>query len=404
MKVLVCHNTYKFRGGEDHVFEDECWLLEQNGCDVVTYQRNNSEIDKLGSARIAAKTVWNTEVYHDLRALIRETQPDVAHFHNTFPLISPAAYYAVRHEHVPVVQTLHNYRIVCPGSLMLRDGNHCQLCLDKRLAWPAVRHRCYKDSLAATAVTTAMSAVHHTLGTWLRQVSLFITPSEYSKRVFAAGRLPPDRIRVKPNFVRPDPGMGAGDGDYAIFVGRLSVEKGVGFLVDAWVRQQIPIPLWIIGEGPLETLLPTDHPKVRLLGQLPHDEVLRHIANAKLLVFPSIVHETFGRSMAEAFATGTPVVATDMEPMNQMIRDGDNGLLFERSNAESLAFQVRNLLANDALRQQLRAAGRREFELRFSPTVNFHKLMAIYDEAIQLTSTRPRTVELKTIGSSELPN
>lgn len=385
MRILLCHNSYRFRGGEDQVFEDECWLLKSRGCEVVTYHRSNRDLEQTGNARAALDTFWNRQSYRELRALIDKTRPDVVHCHNTFPIVSPSAYYAARRRGVPVVQTVHNYRLLCPKSLLLRDGHVCRKCLGRNFAWPAVYHACYKDSRAASFLTAGMVSAHWALRTWQSAVTRYVALTDFSRQTLVAGGIPRERIRVKANFVRPDPGLGAASGNYAVFVGRLSPEKGIEVLLDAWTRCRPEIPLWIVGEGPLEPLVrqaQVDTPSIRWLGLRDHGDVLRLIGEAKLLVFPSIWHETFGRCMIEAFAAGTPVIATDMAPMHELVKDRVTGLLFERSNAIDLAKQVGLLLEDSALRESLRRAGRLEYEQRYSAATNFDQLMEIYQEVV----------------------
>jgi glycosyltransferase involved in cell wall biosynthesis len=230
-----------------------------------------------------------------------------------------------------------------------------------------------------------MVSAHWALRTWQSAVTRYIALTEFSRQTLIAGGIPGERIRVKANFVRPDPGLGTASGNYAVFVGRLSPEKGIEVLLDAWTRCPPDIPLWIVGEGPLEPLVrktQADTPSIRWLGLQDHVDVLRLIGEAKLLVFPSIWHETFGRCLIEAFAAGTPVVTTDMAPMNEIVRDGVTGLLFERSNAVDLAKKVNLLLEDPALRQSLRRAGRLEYEQRYSAATNFDRLMDIYHEVV----------------------
>ena len=181
------------------------------------------------------QTIWSQPSYRSLDTIARTSGLDIAHFHNTFPLVSPSAYYAVRRHHVPVIQTLHNYRLLCPGATFYRNGKVCEECLNGSLA-PALRHGCYRNSRAATAAVAAMLVGHRGFGTWQRMVDVYIALSEFARRKYIEGGLPGDRIVVKPNFIDVDPGSGRTDGDHALFVGRVSEEKGVRTLLDAWGR------------------------------------------------------------------------------------------------------------------------------------------------------------------------
>ena len=290
MKIVLAHNSYQFRGGEDQVFEDERWLLKKNGHEVVSYCRDNSETDSSRRFGLAMKTVWSRQSYNELMSLLQAERPDLIHFHNTFPLVSPSAYYAAKRLGIPVVQTLHNYRLACPGAVMLQGGEICDACVGKRFAWNAVRHRCYRNSTAASLVTTAMLATHWSWRTWQDVVTKYIALTEFGRQTMVRAGISDDQIHVKPNFVRPDPGMGTGDGDYAIFVGRLSEEKGIDVLLDAWRDESLP-RLKIVGEGPLEDLVHQairEGAKIEYINQQPHDLVFSLIARSRFLVFPSI--------------------------------------------------------------------------------------------------------------------
>ena len=250
MRILTIHNYYQQAGGEDVVFEGEASLLRQHGHEVVEYRQDNAQIHRLSRPVIASHAIWSRPVYRALQRLLRDVEPDVTHLHNIFPLISPAAYYASRKAGVPVVQTLHNYRLLCPAATFLRNGQLCEECLGKTFPWPAVLHACYHRSYAQSAVTAGMLTVHRWLKTWRDQVDIYIALTEFSRRKFIEGGLPAEKIVVKPHFVYPDPGCRAGSGGYALYVGRLSAQKGVMTLLQAW--QQLPgIPLKVVGDGPL---------------------------------------------------------------------------------------------------------------------------------------------------------
>jgi glycosyltransferase involved in cell wall biosynthesis len=236
VKVLVAHNQYLQRGGEDAVFEAECELLERYGHEVVRLVVTNEglgegkRLDRVGSALSA---VWNARQYSAVRALIRRVKPRLLHCHNTFPRLSPSVYYAAANEGLPVIQTLHNFRLLCTNALLFRDGGVCRECVGK-LPISGVRHACYRASRVGSAVVGAVSSLHRALGTWERRISRYIALSKSAKREFVAGGLPEAKIAVKCNFVYPDPGRGAHRGGYALFVGRLAEEKGVRTLLSAW--------------------------------------------------------------------------------------------------------------------------------------------------------------------------
>ena len=244
MKIILVHNTYQQPGGEDVVFEQERRLLEQMGHTVVTYCRSNHEIEELstiGRTALVMRTVWAGDTHRDFGALLVRENPDIVHVHNTFIMVSPSIYSACRKHCVPVVQTLHNFRLLCPGAQFLRDGKICEDCVDHSL-WRGVWHGCYRDSRPATASVALMLAWHRRSGTWDELIDRYIALTEFSRNKFIASGISKDKILVKPNFVDPDPGAKQGPGEYAIFVGRVSREKGLHTLLDAWERSRKIVP------------------------------------------------------------------------------------------------------------------------------------------------------------------
>jgi glycosyltransferase involved in cell wall biosynthesis len=393
MRVLLCHAYYQQPGGEDQSFEAEARLLESRGHEVRRYTVHNDAIDGMSPLAVAAKTFWNRRSHRDLTCLLREFRPDVMHCTNTFPLISPSAYYAAKSLGVAVVQSLRNYRQLCPGGLLMRDGAVCEDCLGKWFAGPAIRHGCYRGSRAATAVVAGMTALHRLLGTWSSAVDLYFTLTEFARSRFVAAGWPAEKIAVKPNFIDPDPGIGAGDAQYAVFVGRLSSEKGIGTMLEAWRRLDQPIPLKIIGDGPLADEIrafSSAHPLVQLLGRRPLNEVLDIIGAARFLVMPSIWYETFGRTIIEAFAKGTPVIASHLGAMAELVNDGATGLLFKPGDAADLAKKIESLWRNPRLRDCLGAAARSEYERRYTAEPNHRQLLELYRRAIALSSRSKR--------------
>jgi glycosyltransferase involved in cell wall biosynthesis len=384
MKILLCHNYYQQPGGEDQSFAAEARLLEAHGHEVLRFTRHNDSIDEMSRWDIARRTFWNRDTYRQLRRLIRRERPDLMHCTNTFPLISPAAGYAARAEGIPVVQSLRNYRLLCPNALFLREGRVCEDCLGKAVPWPGVVHGCYRNSRAATAVVAGMLAGHRALRTWTRTIDLFFTLTEFARRKFIEGGLPAERIVVKPNFIDPDPGPGAGRGGYAIFVGRLSPEKGVETLLSAWSRMSVALPLKIVGDGPLAESVRAAgarDPRIEMLGRRSASEVLDLVGEASCLVMPSIWYETFGRTIIEAFARGTPVIASRIGALAELVDDGRTGLLFTPGDPSDLALKVQQLLADAPRLAQMRQEAREEYRRKYTPEINYRMLLAIYDRA-----------------------
>ncbi len=383
MRVLVAHNFYQQPGGEDQVFRSELALLESRGHEPVAFEMHNDDVGGMGKLALACATVWNRSSAARLSEAVRANRIDVVHFHNTFPLMSPSVYYAAHSAGAAVVQTLHNFRFLCAGANFFRDGKVCEKCLGKTLPLAGIQHKCYRDNRGASAVTAAMLTVHRAMGTYRNVVDAYITPTNFAREKFIAGGLPGDRIFVKPNFVDPDPGLAAGGGDYAIFVGRLSHEKGLDTLLGAWQQANMP-PLKIVGDGPLadkvKAAVARDE-KIEWLGRQPMDRVLELIGAAAVLVFPSECYETFGRVAVEAFAKGTPVIASGHGAPGDVVEDGRTGLLFKPSDSADLATKVRQMMTSPSMRQSMRDEGRREYEAKYTGQRNYEMLMAVYHSA-----------------------
>src|SRR5215211_6483800 len=386
MKVLAVHNSYQQPGGEDQVFLAETALLEAYGHRMVRYTTHNDQIAEMNHMALAVNTVWNSSTYQELRTLIHREQPDVAHFHNTFPLISPAGYYAATAEGVPVVQTLHNYRLLCPNALFFRDGRVCEDCMGKAVPWPGVVHRCYRGSRTASGVIATMLTVHRALRTWTEMVDVYVALTEFARSKFIEGGLPAGKIVVKPNFVAPDPGRGQGGGGYALFVGRLAPEKGTETMLAAWDRLGTRIPLKIVGDGPLRDQVveaAARQSNVEWLGHRPVEDVHALMGKADMLIFPSQWYETFGRVAAEAFAAGTPVIAANIGAVAELVEHGRTGLKFRPGDPEDLVTQLEWALSHSAELRRMREEVRAEFEAKYTAERNYRALMEIYEAALE---------------------
>lgn len=381
MKILLCHNYYQQPGGEDQVFVDEAQLLESYGHEVIRYTLHNDAIRESSSVSVAIKTLWNRETYRELTNLIAREKPAVTHFTNTFPLISPAAYYAAKRARVPVVQSLHNYRLLCPASTFYRDGKVCEDCLGKTFPSPAISHACYRSSRAATATVAAMTTFHRFRRTWHRAVDQYVALSHFSAAKFIAGGIPRDKIVVKPNFLTSNPTPGTGDGGYALFVGRLTPEKGIETLLQAWESLNGKIPLRIVGDGPLAEVVAkraSQTPGIEWLGRRNGVEVLDLMRGARCLVMPSEWYECCPKTLIETLAVGTPGIVSRLGAMAEMIDHRRTGLHFEPGNAQSLVEQVTRLAIDDNLASQLRRNARAEYLARYTAEANYEMLMAIY--------------------------
>lgn len=390
MRILVAHNYYRFRGGEATVFESEVALLKAHGHEVLTFTRDNQHIvvNNVGQTlRLLRTTLSSPETARELPRIIEAFRPDVAHFHNTLPLISPVVYRLCQQHGVPVVQTLHNYRLMCPVSTFYRDGELCELCSGKRVPWPAVRYHCYRDSTVQSVVISTMLATHWAVGTWQRRVDLYVALTEFARQKHIDGGLPADRIVVKPNFVDGDlpPRDPDTPGGFCLFVGRLSTEKGIRTLLDAWAQID-DIPIYVVGTGPLAEEV-AHHPavtggNVTVLGRIDREHVLAFMREARLLVFPSEWYEGFPLTVLEAYASGLPVLAANRGAAGELVVDGETGFLFEPGNADDLIARVREAWPQHERLQAMGRNARAVFEASYTPEKNYAMLMDVYRKAI----------------------
>jgi glycosyltransferase involved in cell wall biosynthesis len=387
MNILMCHNYYQQPGGEDQSFASEAALLERYGHNVTRYTLHNSAINDAPRWRVMTDSLWNGVAYRELRQLIRRVRPEVVHCTNTFPLMSPSVYYAARTQRVPVVQSLRNYRLLCAKAQFFRDGSVCESCLGKSVGWPGIVHRCYRNSRLGTAVVGGITVAHRLLRTWTHAVDLYFTLTNFARQRFVNGGLPAHKIVVKPNFVDPDPGPGTGRGGYVAFVGRLSPEKGIDTLLAAWAQLKSGFRLKIVGDGPLANLVESAagaDARIQWLRRRPQEEVLDILGKAACLVIPSVWYETFGRAIIEAFAKGTPVIASRLGAMAELVDDGRTGRLFTPSDPEDLRSKLRQFLADPARWGRLRHAARLEYESRYTGDRNIEMLLEIYRRASQM--------------------
>lgn len=382
MKVLVAHNRYQGRGGEDVVFEEEVALLAGAGHDVKTLIVHNDTINSFSTRlRAMASTADNATGVRAMAEAIEAFRPDVVHVHNFFPLLSPAVFDVCRAAGVAAVVTLHNYRTICTGGMLLRDGKICHQCLKTTNLWGVV-HRCYRGSVAGSAASAWMIASHQRRGTWTRPGLRLIALSGFARDLFVKAGFHADTIDVKPNFLK-DPG----EPDFAtprqgvLYVGRLSPEKGVGALVEAAARSGFP--LRIAGDGPeAEALRGRAPANVTFLGRIPRSEVMAEMARATALVVPSLWYEGFPMVIVEAFARGTPVVASALGALAEIVQDGVSGLQVPPGNVNSLTMNVKRLLDDPRFASQCGRAAREAFIRLYTPQTNLLQLERIYRQVI----------------------
>lgn len=377
-RVLVVHNAYQQRGGEDSVVESEVALLREHGHEVELLLRHNDEVSRLSRVDVALQTLWSRETTRDMAERIGRFRPDVVHVHNTLPLVSPSVFWAAAGAGVPAVMTLHNFRLLCPQATLLRDGAICERCVG-RAPVPAIVHRCYRESVVQTGGLVSMLMLHRGLGTFRNKVSRFIALTEFGRDKFIEGGLPAERIDVKPNFVHwmPRPDSQARRG--GLYVGRLSVEKGVEPLLQA-MRLHPAHALEIIGSGPFEKAV-AEVAGERWLGPVPLTEVLDRMRRASYLLVPSVCYEGFPRTIVEAFACGTPVIASRRGSLAELVEDGRTGLLFDPDDPMDMVERLKWADANPDAMRRMGMVARSEYEERFSPQRNHELLMQVYDRA-----------------------
>lgn len=382
MRVLIAHNRYQQPGGEDGVVAAEMALMSSAGWQVELLEAHNDAVSGMSGPRVAAKSIWNGESHRRMREACERFRPDVVHVHNTLPLLSPAVFRAAADHGAAVVMTLHNYRLVCPGPLLMRDGRPCEDCVGSLFALPAIRHACYRGSRAATATVAATTAAHRVLGTWRKSIDRYIALTEFARGKFVEGGLPADRVALKPNFLAESPPVGEG-GDGAVFVGRLAVDKGVRTLLEAW--KDLPdVQLRIVGDGPLADEVRAAaavHPNVEWLGHQDRAGVEGAVRSAEMLVFPSLWYEGMPMTIIESLAAGTPIVGSRIGSVAEMIEEGVNGVLFEPGDPNALVQSVRHLRSDPSRLRRMRHGARKSFECNYTATANLRHLERIYAEA-----------------------
>ena len=362
--------------------ESEVELLRRRGHEVTLYHRDNTELASRAMITVATSTFWSKRTTREMNALISNFRPDIIHIHNTFPLISPSIYWVASRHRIPVIQTLHNFRLLCPQAMFLRDGAICEDCLGQ-IPWRGAMRHCYHDSLPHSAAIAAMLTLHRFAGTWRNKVTRYLALNEFCRQKFVAGGLPARRIAIKPNFVNvPAPGQSTRSG--ALFAGRLSHEKGIAVLLDA-LKELPDVRCQVVGSGPERHLIGA-HPTVQERGAISADEVISEMRNSAYLVMPSICYENFPRTIVEAYASGLPVIASRLGAIPELVEDGRTGLLFDPGDTVDLA---RKMMWAEAHPQEMRAMGeraRRVYETKYTPEINYNQLMAIYREAIDEVS------------------
>jgi glycosyltransferase involved in cell wall biosynthesis len=386
LRILSVHNSYQQAGGEDIVFAAERDLLRSYGHEVFEYMDTNDRLVSMSLVDAASNTIWSDSSYGALKKRVIETSPDIVHFHNTFMMISPSAYYACREVGVPVVQSLHNYRLACPSAIFFRDGKNCEDCLGKKIPWPGVLHGCYRGSRLQTLVVASMLGYHNLRETWMRQVNSFIVATHFSRDKMIAAGLPHDRIFIKPNFSISNQKKNSSlEKGYVFMSGRLSLDKGTNVVLRAW-KDLENIPLRITGDGPLQNLVADfsqAHPALlNYYGRVSRAEVHGLLQGSRFVVFPTRMYEVFPMVIAEAFSYGVPAIASRLGAMEELIRDGETGLLFNPGDSLDLAEKVQWLWNRPMEAERMGRAAYAECREKYAPEKNYQLLMDIYAKTL----------------------
>ena len=379
MRILVAHNAYLYRGGEDTVVEAEIALLQRHGHEVMLYRRDNADLDALPRWQAAVDSVWSKRTVMEVGRLLRSFRPHLIHAHNTFPLISPSLYGVAEQLGIPVVQTLHNFRLLCPQAMLMRNGRYCDDCVG-RWPWRAVLHRCYRGSLTQSAVSAGMVSGHRMLGTWRDRVRRYIVLNQMCREIFIRGGLPPDKLCIKPNFVEAAGVPGDHMRHGGLFIGRLAVEKGVLTLAQA-IRQKPVTRITVCGSGPLQAIVEQSD-GLDYIGFERGEALRARIASAEFLVMPSTGIESFGLAAIEAFACGTPVIASRHGGLREIVEHGHNGLLVTPGNAEELADAIAFAVANPMQMRRMGLEAYQTYLARYTPERNYTTLLDIYHQAL----------------------
>jgi glycosyltransferase involved in cell wall biosynthesis len=379
MRINIVHSRYlsEAASGENVVVEDEATLLARGGHQVEVWQPSPTRVTGMGLVKTGMDATWSRESVAKVRRMIRQTRAEVVHFHNLFPTLSPAVLRVATEEGAAAIMTLHNYRLMCLPSTFLRDGRTCEDCAG-RLPWPGVVHRCYRDSLSGSAALAASLSLHRRLRTFDR-VTLYLAVSEFVRTKYIDAGFDPQRLRVKGNFAWPTRKR-EGPGDQFVYVGRLSAEKGVRTLVNAWKR--MTAKLLIVGDGPDERWLRDVAPRnIEFTGLVRHAGVTDILRRARALLLPSVSYEAQPRVILEAYATGVPVIASRIGGLPDLVVDGESGLLVPPEDPLAWADAAGRLL-DESEAQRLGEGAYRLWEDRYSPERGLEELNAAYHFAL----------------------
>lgn len=378
MRVLLIHNKYQQRGGEDAVFENETELLRQHGNEVETLIFNNNDINQLSKVELAVKLFYNKDSYNKLNAIIEKFNPEIIHVHNFFPLASPSIFFASKKKKIPLVITLHNYRLICSNGILFRENKICEKCVNSAFPISGIIHKCYRNSRLQTAFLTTMTALHKLIKTWNNKIDGYICLTEFSKNklVNSSLKLDESKIYIKPNFSFQKKNEAKKRENFYLFVGRLSEEKGIKTLLELAKKSEIKLKIAGTGEMQEEVLAASKQvPNIEFLGQKNKEELKELYSKCKALIFPSTWYEGFPMTIVEALSNGTPVICSKIGGLPEIINHNYNGLLFEANNTDSLVSSIFDFEENKV---NFYENAKKSYDDKYSSERNYKMLMSIY--------------------------
>ena len=428
----MVHNFYQKPGGEDTVFNNEKRLLEEHGHHVFTYTRNNNEIREFNLFQklvLPLTTIFNIKTYYDIKRIVKENSIDIIHVHNTLCLISPSIFYVAIKMKVPVIQTLHNFRMQCANGLFYRDDSICEDCINDGIIC-ALKHKCYRNSYIQTLIVVIMMTIHRLIGIFKKINYICLTKFNKQKLLLINKNIrviDKNRVYVKPNFVFNDKKYsfkdsfrdyyktevfeGASDSvnndnsyfyrsfnnvvnlelskssctnildrEYYLFIGRLDKIKGIDIVLGAFAKMPNRV-LHVIGSGGMEYINEfSKYSNIKFLGHLAHDDVMKEMLGGRALVFASKCYETFGMTIIEAYCNDLPVISNDIGNSRFIVRDKITGICFSANSIDSLIAAIGKLDNADV--KSLKTNARQEYEKKYSDKVAYNNLLGIYERIL----------------------
>ncbi|MEW8027998.1 MAG: glycosyltransferase family 4 protein [Candidatus Thiodiazotropha sp.] len=377
-KILLVHNRYQQQGGEDSVVDEEMKMLEAHGHNVKLYTRNNTDIDHLDRTLLFVSAIWSKRTIRDLEQIISVEKPDIIHIHNTFPLISPSVYWVAKKHNIPTIQTIHNFRLSCIQAMYIRNMKVCEDCL-KKGPWRGAIRKCYRGSILASVSSAMIIQFHRIIGTYQNKIDTYIALNEFCKQKLIEMGLPKDKIKIKPNFVTLEHAKRQIRDGNPLYVGRLSEEKGISVLANS--IKSIPNQVFdIVGDGPDKKILQRLS-NVRLLGKMDQAGVYRLMQKTPFLIMPSVWYENMPRTLVESYGNATPIIASRIGALGELITHMRTGLLFECGSVDDLSDSILWALQNPDEMNKMGYEAHTDFIMKYTDKVNYRLLMEIYNNA-----------------------